>query len=162
MDNITAPIGVPKATTIPTHIEPAIASFCSSCKRSSKNSIFDKILPTAAVIWIKAASNPIPSPEILTKIILSIFATIVDIDSKLWYSTPERTDLISGIPDPTASGEILSQIKTASKPHIILTSKNSQKLSPVYSNLRLNWYKETLVITRANKETIVLSIKINK
>lgn len=120
IDNITAPIGVPKATTIPTQIEPAMASFYSSYKRSLKKSNFDNYFPTAAVIWIKAASNPIPRPEILTKSILNILAIIVEYDNKLWYSTPERTDLISGIPLPTASFEILSQIKTAIKPQVVL------------------------------------------
>ena len=129
--------------------------------RSLKKSIYDIYLPIAAVICIKAASNPIPSPEILTKMILKILAIIVFYDNKLWYSTPERTDLISGIPEPIAYLDILSQINTAINPHIIFINKKYLKSSLKYLILILNRYNDTFVIKSANIDTIVVNKPIN-
>lgn len=52
------------------------------------------------MIWINAASKPIPNPANLTKHILIYFVNKVRIVKKSKKLTPDKIDLISGIPEP--------------------------------------------------------------
>lgn len=62
---------------------------------------------------MKAASNPIPIPEIHTKNILKYLTNKVYQLKKSLYSTPNKMVLISGIPDPWADFEKTSQSPVA-------------------------------------------------